>query len=59
VLPGTFTQEPLGIGIKKGKDALVKQVNSTLEKMKADGRLKALYDKHIKPFTGEDVQAPF
>jgi putative glutamine transport system substrate-binding protein len=56
---GTFTQEPLGIGIKKGKEALVKFVNDTLVKMKGDGRLKALYDKHIKPFTGEDVTAPF
>jgi putative glutamine transport system substrate-binding protein len=59
VLPGTFTQEPLGIGIKKGKTALVTLVNTTLEEMKADGRLKALYDKHIKPFTGEDVTPPF
>jgi putative glutamine transport system substrate-binding protein len=59
VVGATFTQEPLGIGIKKGKEPLVAFVNQTLEKMKADGRLKALYDTHIKPFTGEDVQAPF
>ena len=56
---GTFTEEPLGIGIKKGRTDLVNAVNGTLEKMKADGRLKALYDKHIKRFTGKDVPIPF
>jgi putative glutamine transport system substrate-binding protein len=56
---GTFTQEPLAIGIKKGRTDLVTFVNTTLEKMKADGRLKTLYDKHIKRFTGKDVQVPF
>lgn len=56
---GVFTEEPLGIGIKKGKDDLVAFINETLEAMKADGRLKALYDKNVKPYTGQDVVAPF
>lgn len=56
---GRFTEEPLGIGIKKGKDDLVAFINGTLDGMKADGRLKALYDKYVKPFTGKDVVAPF
>jgi putative glutamine transport system substrate-binding protein len=56
---GTFTKEPLGIGIPKGKTDMVEFVNATLQKMKADGRLKGLYDKHIKRFTGKDVTAPF
>jgi putative glutamine transport system substrate-binding protein len=59
VLPETFTEEPLAIGIKKGSTALVTQVNQTLEKMKADGRLTQLHDKHIKPFTDTDYEAPF
>jgi ABC-type amino acid transport substrate-binding protein len=56
---GVFTDEPLGIGIKKGKDDFVAFIDSTLEAMKADGRLKALYDKNVKPYTGQDVVAPF
>lgn len=56
---GTFTEEPLGIGIKKGKDDLVAFINGTLDAMKADARLKGLYDKHVKPFSGKDVVVPF
>ncbi len=56
---GAFTEEPLGIGIKKGKDDFVTFINDTLQAMKADGRLKALYDKNVKPYTGQDVVAPF
>ena len=63
--PGTklvgepFTEEPLGIGVKKDKDDLVEAINAELEAMKADGRLTALYEKWIKPFTGETPEAPF
>lgn len=56
---GQFTEEPLGIGIKKGKDDFVAFINAQLDAMKADGRLKALYDKHVKPFSGQDVVVPF
>ena len=59
VLPETFTEEPLAIGIKKGNTALVTLVNQTLEKMKGDGRLTQLHDKHIKPFTNTEYEAPF
>jgi aspartate/glutamate/glutamine transport system substrate-binding protein len=54
-----FTDEPLGIGVKKGRQDLVALVNGVLQKMKSDGRLKALYDRHIRPFTGRDVAVPF
>lgn len=54
-----FTDEPLGIGVKKGREDLVALVNDVLRKMKSDGRLKALYDRHIRPFTGKDVAVPF
>jgi ABC-type amino acid transport substrate-binding protein len=53
-----FSAEPLGIGIKKGKEDLVEFVNGVLEAMAADGRWTALYDKHIKPYTGEDAPEP-
>jgi len=53
-----FTEEPLGIGIKKGKEDLVEFINGVLDAMAADGRWAALYDKHIKPYTGEDAPEP-
>ncbi len=59
IVGGAFTEEPLGIGIKKGKEDLVGLIDSTLEAMKEDGRLAALYEKWIKPFTGTVPAAPF
>ncbi len=56
---GTFTEEPLGIGIKKGKDDLVAFIDATFDAMKTDGRFKGLYDKHIKPLSGSDTEVPF
>ncbi len=53
-----FTEEPLGIGIKKGKEDFVEFINGVLDAMAADGRWTALYDKHIKPYTGEDAPEP-
>ncbi len=53
-----FTEEPLGIGIKKGKEDLVEFINGVLEDMAEDGRWAELYDKHIKPYTGEDAPEP-
>jgi ABC-type amino acid transport substrate-binding protein len=53
-----FTDEPLGIGIKKGKDDLVQFINGVLDAMAADGRWKALYDKNIKPYTGAEAPEP-
>jgi ABC-type amino acid transport substrate-binding protein len=53
-----FTEEPLGIGIKKGKEDLVEFINGVLDEMAASGRWAELYDKHIKPYTGEDAPEP-
>jgi ABC-type amino acid transport substrate-binding protein len=53
-----FTEEPLGIGIKKGKDDLVAFINGVLDNMAASGRWAELYDTHIKPYTGEDAPEP-
>ena len=53
-----FTQEPLGIGIKKGKEDLVTFINGVLDQMAANGRWAELYDTHIKPYTGEEAPEP-
>jgi len=53
-----FTEEPLGIGIKKGKEDLVAFINAVLDQMAANGRWAELYDTHIKPYTGEDAPEP-
>jgi len=53
-----FTDEPLGIGIKKGKDDLVQFVNGVLEEIAGNGRWKALYEKHIKPYSGKEAPEP-
>ncbi|HSK52056.1 MAG TPA: glutamate ABC transporter substrate-binding protein [Clostridia bacterium] len=53
-----FSEEPLGIGIKKGKEDLVQLINGVLDAMAADGRWTALYDKHIKPYSGEEAPEP-
>jgi ABC-type amino acid transport substrate-binding protein len=53
-----FTKEPLGIGIKKGKDDLVQFINGVLDAMVADGRWKGLYDKNIKPYSKAEAPSP-
>ena len=53
-----FTQEPLGIGIKKGKEDLVAFINAVLDQMAANGRWAELYDTHIKPYSGEEAPEP-
>jgi ABC-type amino acid transport substrate-binding protein len=53
-----FSEEPLGIGVKKGKEDLVAFINGVLDAMAADGRWQALYDEHIKPYTGEEAPEP-
>ncbi len=55
----TFTEEPLGIGIKKDREDLVAYVDAVLEGLKENGGLKALYEKWIEPFTGDVPEPPF
>lgn len=55
---GQFTSEPYGIGLKKGRPELLAFVNGTLAAMKADGRWKSLYDKHLKPASGVSADPP-
>jgi glutamate transport system substrate-binding protein len=49
---GTFTQEPYGIGFKKGKDDLVAFVNTLLNAMLKDGRWDAIYTKYLGGIEG-------
>lgn len=44
---GTFTQEPYGIGIKKGQPELVQLVNSVVSEIKTNGRWKEIYKEEI------------
>jgi len=55
----TFTKERLAIGIRKGRRDLMDMVNVSLENMKADGRLVALYKTWIEPETGKIPDVPF
>ena len=56
---GTFTKERLAIGISKSRRDLLDMVNVSLESMKANGRLVALYRKWIEPRTGKVPDVPF
>jgi glutamate transport system substrate-binding protein len=44
---GQFTQEPYGIGIKKGKDDLVRFIDAQLAAMFSDGRWDRLYTQYL------------
>lgn len=55
---GTWSKEPYGGGIKKGKTDFVEFVNKVIRDMKTDGRWAAIYKKWVTPITGEEVQPP-
>lgn len=47
VLDETFTDEPYGIGIRKGDEEFVKLVNETLKELKDSGEYDRIYEKWI------------
>jgi glutamate transport system substrate-binding protein len=49
---GAFTQEPYGIGYKKGKDDLVAFVNTLLNAMLQDGRWDKIYAQYLGGIEG-------
>jgi len=49
---GTFTSEPYGIGMKKGKVDMQKFVDDLLTKMLSDGRWEKLYDQYLGKVEG-------
>lgn len=54
----TFSKEPYGAGIKKGRDEFVAFVNGVIRDMKEDGRWAALYEKWVTPVTGKEPPEP-
>ena len=62
--PGTFkivgepfSEERLGIGLKKGDSELRTKINDALEKMESEGAWKAAFDKNLGP-AGISATAP-
>ena len=62
--PGTFkivgepfSEERLGIGLKKGDSELRTKINDALEKMESEGAWKAAFDKNLGP-AGISAPAP-
>lgn len=55
---GTWSKEPYGAGIKKGKTDFVDFVNGVIKKMKSGGRWASLYNKWVKPISGIEGTPP-
>ncbi|MDO5498079.1 MAG: glutamate ABC transporter substrate-binding protein [Propionibacteriaceae bacterium] len=54
VLPGdAFTDEPYGIGVPADQVDMIRFVNGVLERMRADGRWQASYDRWLRPTLGD------
>ena len=46
LLGSPFTRGQIGVLMQKGKEDLMKRVNSTIQRMESDGSLKGLHDKY-------------
>ncbi|MGI8425149.1 MAG: transporter substrate-binding domain-containing protein [Actinomycetota bacterium] len=53
-----FSVEPYGMGIKKGRAGFVEFVNGVLTGVKKDGTFIKLYNKWVKPVSGEPGVVP-
>ena len=53
-----LTREPYGAGIKDGDAEFQKFVSDEFAKMERDGRWKAIYQKWVGQYTGEDSEPP-
>lgn len=58
IVGGTFSKEPYGMGIKKGRTGFKEFVDGVLTEIKQDGTWLRLYDKWVKPITGTTQQPP-
>ncbi|WP_291313988.1 glutamate ABC transporter substrate-binding protein [Corynebacterium sp. UBA2622] len=47
VLGETFGSQSYAVGVRKGQDGLVRQVNSTLERIRADGTWKRMHNEWL------------
>ena len=50
VLEEALTKEAYAIALKKGNDELTAEINAALEELKADGTLKAIFEKYGLPY---------
>jgi ABC-type amino acid transport substrate-binding protein len=55
---GTFSKEPYGMGIKKGRAGFKEFVDGVIRDIKRDGTWVELYDKWVRPITGTSQQPP-
>ncbi len=53
-----LTREPYGAGIKDGDTEFQKFVSGVFAEMERDGRWKAIYQKWVGRYTGEDQEPP-
>lgn len=54
--PIQISEEPYGLGVRKGDAAFLKAINDTLLEMETDGRAKVIYDRWFGP--GSDTPIP-
>ncbi|MGH2769802.1 MAG: glutamate ABC transporter substrate-binding protein [Actinomycetota bacterium] len=52
------TVEPYGVGMKKGRPEFVAFVDDSIREIKRDGDWVKLYDRWVKPLTGESAEPP-
>lgn len=55
---GTFSKEPYGVGIKKGRAGFKEFLDEVIRDVKQDGTWVELHDKWVKPITGTSQQPP-
>lgn len=53
-----FSKEPYGMGIQKGRVGFIDFVDGVISVVKKDGTWNKLYDKWVKPLTGESASPP-
>lgn len=53
-----FTEEPYGVGVRKGDDQFRTFINDTLEKAFSDGRWKKAWDDTAGKVAGETPTPP-
>lgn len=51
ILEEAMTTEPYAFAFQKGSDDLVKKINEILDKLVADGTVKAIFEKYNAPYT--------
>ena len=55
ILDEAMTTEPYAFAFALGSDDLVKEVNSILDELIADGTVKAIFEKYDAPYTSPET----